>query len=40
VVYTDAAKTQILVILEDFTGDLTGHVTNENHVVVVVVTIL
>jgi hypothetical protein len=29
VVYTDAEKTQILVVLQDFTGDLTGHVTND-----------
>ena len=33
VVNTDAAKAQILVVLEDFTGDLTGLVTNENDAV-------
>ena len=33
VIYTNAAKTQILVVLEDFTGDLTGLVTNENDAV-------
>jgi hypothetical protein len=29
VIYTNAAKTEILVVLEDFTGDLTGLVTND-----------
>ena len=34
VIYTNAAKTQILVVLQDFIGTLTGHVTDENGAVV------
>ena len=29
VVYTNAVRTQILVVLQDFTGDLAGHITND-----------
>jgi len=29
VAYTNAVRTQILVVLRDFTGDLAGHITND-----------